>query len=170
MDADQAAVQASDLTLHLLDAATGRPMQTWRFQAKAQVVIGRGDDADLVVVDPKVSRCHAILRYREGTWWLESRGRNGTQVDGEKVTEALLQDKSVFRLGSNGPMFQCDATHNDFRHRPTVDSIDPAMLASLVVDEAERAKDVEEIASGWDFHQLRAQARKLRAERSQNET
>ena len=50
-------------------------------------VIGRGQDADLRLSDPGVSRHHAQVELRDGDVWLEDLGStNGTTVDGAPVT------------------------------------------------------------------------------------
>jgi FHA domain len=47
------------------------------------VMLGRSRDCDCVLTDPTVSRRHASLRYRDGTWWLRDlRSSNGTCVNG----------------------------------------------------------------------------------------
>lgn len=48
--------------------------------------IGRADDSGLKVDHPSVSRAHAELRQRTGTWCLQDQGsKNGTFVDGERL-------------------------------------------------------------------------------------
>jgi pSer/pThr/pTyr-binding forkhead associated (FHA) protein len=64
--------------------------------------VGRGDGNGLVIVDRNVSTLHAMIepagrgkfRIRD----LES--RNGTFVNGERVTDRLLEDGDVLVLGS----------------------------------------------------------------------
>jgi hypothetical protein len=48
-----------------------------------RTVLGRSDDADLPVRDPRVSGMHAAIRWRDGAWRVRDLGsRNGTFVDG----------------------------------------------------------------------------------------
>ncbi|HEY8430343.1 MAG TPA: response regulator [Sandaracinaceae bacterium] len=52
------------------------------------VVLGRSDDCDLQLDDPKVSRVHARLVRQGEQWLIEDLGsRNGTLVNGERLTE-----------------------------------------------------------------------------------
>ena len=96
-----------ELTLHLIDSAHGRRVQTWNFSDCVEVTIGRGKENNVVVTDPQVSRLHVRLLRRNGGWELESVGLNGTIVDGDEVLERRrLKDGSVFRLGDSGPSFQ----------------------------------------------------------------
>jgi pSer/pThr/pTyr-binding forkhead associated (FHA) protein len=49
-------------------------------------VLGRSDDCDCVLNDPTVSRSHARLSFRDGSWWLGDLGSaNGTRVNGWRV-------------------------------------------------------------------------------------
>ncbi len=50
-------------------------------------LIGRGNDCDIMLPDPKVSRMHARLEPSEHGWVLENRGKNGTRVNAELVSE-----------------------------------------------------------------------------------
>ena len=65
------------------------------------VTIGRGDDADLVVDDPGVSRHHArIGRQPGGGFYVEDLGStNGTFVGGARVGVSLLHQVDVLQLG-----------------------------------------------------------------------
>jgi hypothetical protein len=62
--------------------------------------IGRGVGADLRLEDSHVSRRHAIVGQRgDGARVLDDRSRNGTFVNGRRVTIAYLNDGDVLRLG-----------------------------------------------------------------------
>ena len=96
------------LTLYLLDSVLGHTVQTWRFHDRDTIAIGRGPDNDVNLADPRVSRCHVLLRFCDREWLLVSIGRNGTFVDGARVTELLLRDQGVFQLGPAGPLMKFD--------------------------------------------------------------
>ena len=62
--------------------------------------IGRGDDNDLVVADPLLSRHHARIVPRNGRLVLRDlASRNGTRVNGRAVTEAVLGASDRVELG-----------------------------------------------------------------------
>jgi pSer/pThr/pTyr-binding forkhead associated (FHA) protein len=62
--------------------------------------IGRSPAAGLTLDDATVSRRHAVLlRDDTGTRVLDDRSLNGTWVNDERVTEALLRDGDVIALG-----------------------------------------------------------------------
>jgi len=64
-----------------------------------EVRIGRGRQADLLLLDPSVSRLHARI-FRVGTqYFLSDRSKNGTFVCGKKVTQLQLESGMVFRIG-----------------------------------------------------------------------
>jgi pSer/pThr/pTyr-binding forkhead associated (FHA) protein len=62
--------------------------------------LGRGFSADLRLEDQSVSRRHAVIADGgEGARILDDRSANGTFVNGRRVTEAVLRDRDVIRLG-----------------------------------------------------------------------
>jgi DNA-binding winged helix-turn-helix (wHTH) protein len=65
-------------------------------------VIGRADDASIVISAPGVSRRHAVVRMIDGAAILEDLGsRNGTYVGAERVTAPRrLADGDQLRFGS----------------------------------------------------------------------
>ncbi|MBA3501541.1 MAG: FHA domain-containing protein [Myxococcota bacterium] len=66
------------------------------------LVIGRGDDADWVILDEDLSRKHArIRRGWDGTLLSDLDSQNGTRVDGVLVErEAVLRDGARIELGA----------------------------------------------------------------------
>ena len=56
-----------------------------------QVLIGRGSSCDLVIEHRTVSRRHAQLFFREGSWILiDLRSTNGTFINGSRVRRSQL--------------------------------------------------------------------------------
>jgi hypothetical protein len=68
---------------------------------KDEVSIGRGEDNDVVIPHPSVSRAHARLVRRDGHYELmDLNSTNGSFVEGRKVQgAALLNDGSELKLG-----------------------------------------------------------------------
>jgi pSer/pThr/pTyr-binding forkhead associated (FHA) protein len=66
------------------------------------VVIGRDPSADIVLPDACVSRRHARVSWREGTYTLEDLGsKNGTYLNRRPVTQPVaLHDGDRIQVGS----------------------------------------------------------------------
>ncbi|HVK83326.1 MAG TPA: FHA domain-containing protein [Kofleriaceae bacterium] len=65
------------------------------------IVIGRGEEAQWIILDEDLSRAHAELRRGwDGVTIRDLGSRNGTRVDGAKITEGqLLRDGQSIELG-----------------------------------------------------------------------
>lgn len=73
-------------------------------------VIGRAEDCDLVIDDPRVSRRHAQLVASEGGLALIDLGStNGTIVDGDGAPFASLRPGAVIKIGSE-ELILCPST------------------------------------------------------------
>ena len=71
------------------------------------VTIGRNSDADIVLLDDKVSRIHCGVRLWDGEFYLKDlKSKNGTYVNGERVEVAKLKSGDVIRVGSTS--FTCE--------------------------------------------------------------
>ncbi len=67
---------------------------------KQEVRIGRDASCDLVIPDPQVSRIHAVIRERGGSFLVYDEGStNGIYVNNLKVDKALLQHRDQVRIG-----------------------------------------------------------------------
>ena len=85
------------------------PLAGKRFTLEREVtIIGRADDADIVVPDPLASRRHAQIRREPWRYVIEDLGsRNGTLVNGEPVTEPrALQQGDTIHIGASPLRFE----------------------------------------------------------------
>lgn len=66
------------------------------------MTVGRLDGNDVPLFDDSVSRLHAVLESRSGTWCLrDMSSRNGTWVNGERLfAERALRDGDEIRIGA----------------------------------------------------------------------
>jgi pSer/pThr/pTyr-binding forkhead associated (FHA) protein len=69
------------------------------------MVVGRGEDADLRINDPGVSRKHAEIRVSPGkdaplVTVVDLGSTNGTHVNGHRVDRAALSEGSTIRVGN----------------------------------------------------------------------
>src|SRR5262245_42352560 len=66
------------------------------------VKIGSGDECDLQLSDPTVSRQHLVLRVEEsGLRVLDEGSRNGTLLDGLRVRDAWARHESLIKVGQS---------------------------------------------------------------------
>lgn len=66
----------------------------------SSVTLGRGEEADVVIVDPKASRMHARLEYTSGGWVMSDLGSaNGVFFQGEYIRKFGLTSHDHFTLG-----------------------------------------------------------------------
>jgi hypothetical protein len=71
--------------------------------------IGRDDGCEIHLDDPMISRRHAEVSFSEGLWWIRDLGsRNGTQLDGHRVTRAPLPARCEIRLYDAAPVLRCE--------------------------------------------------------------
>lgn len=97
--ASKAGVEA----MELVNEADGRVVSL----ARGLLLIGRSPQCDLVLADRDVSAKHAIITRTGRGWSLEDvRSRNGTYVNGQKISHGILADDDVIRLGSTKLRFR----------------------------------------------------------------
>ena len=71
------------------------------------LTIGRESNTDIVLDDPRVSRQHARLSYRQQQIWLtDLRSSNGTFVNGAPIQERALQPGDVLSFGGLEATFE----------------------------------------------------------------
>jgi hypothetical protein len=76
------------------------------------VILGRGTDCDLRLVDPGVSRHHAEIRVEDGEVVLVDLGStNGTFVNGQPVRRIALADGTRVTLGRTTLVFRRDGAY-----------------------------------------------------------
>ncbi len=74
------------------------PLDTPRF------TIGRGPESSLCIPETIISRTHAeVIRLGDDFLMRDLGSTNGSFVNGERVSEQMLNDGDVLRFGSNGP-------------------------------------------------------------------
>jgi hypothetical protein len=80
------------------------------FQLSDQpITVGRSADADIVLLDERVSRIHCGIRLWDGDFYIKDlKSRNGTWVNNEKVDVAKLKAGDTVRVGSTTFHFDQD--------------------------------------------------------------
>lgn len=76
----------------------------------SRLVIGRGDDADLVLTDVDVSRAHLeLVRDLDGVTGRDLESKNGLEVNGKRMRERRLRHGDVIRVGSTSLVYEDEA-------------------------------------------------------------
>jgi adenylate cyclase len=69
--------------------------------SRHRVVLGRGDDCDVVLTATAVSRRHAAMELSGGAWHISDLGSlNGVFVNGQRITTRALRDNDRIKIGS----------------------------------------------------------------------
>jgi FHA domain len=156
-----------EAVVQLLDPTYRRPVKTWKFVGKSPITIGREAGRDVEISDPYVSRLHAELVWRDNTWILVSKGRNGVVVGSRTITELPLSEQTMFRLGAAGPALRFCLADELEEHSATL-CFDTETIPVCLVDQSKLREDVGQITSGEYFQKLQQQAETLRRERGRS--
>jgi membrane-bound lytic murein transglycosylase D len=71
--------------------------------------LGRGEECDVRFSDPKVSSYHAEVFWENGKWWIRDlESRNGTFIDGTRITRLPLPARGKFELAVDGPVVELE--------------------------------------------------------------
>jgi len=87
------------------------PLSETSYRLRGDVFrVGRDPENDLVIEGPEaaiVSSRHLEIRHAENTFRLvDLDSTNGTYLDGQRMSEALLQNHALITMGAGGPEFQ----------------------------------------------------------------
>ena len=78
----------------------GKP-HSWFNLSSDLLNIGREESSDIVLKDPKASRRHCRLMKNGDNWLIEdNKSQNGIFVNGKKITERLLCEGDIIRIGT----------------------------------------------------------------------
>lgn len=87
-------------THHRLLCMTGPDKGKVYYLTGKRILIGRGETADIQIVDTKISREHAELSFSEGGYTITDLGtQNGIIVNDSKVTQKKLADTEKIVIG-----------------------------------------------------------------------
>jgi hypothetical protein len=81
--------------------------------------IGRDVACDVHLEDPMISRHHVEVTHNDGHWWIHDLGsRNGTLVNGQRVTRVPLPSHCEVRLYDTAPVLRLEV-----RASPTASTV-----------------------------------------------
>ncbi|HZZ80294.1 MAG TPA: FHA domain-containing serine/threonine-protein kinase [Gemmataceae bacterium] len=90
--------------------------QTYPLTEGLKITIGRGDAANIRLIDSAVSRAHCTVEYTLKATLIKDVGsKSGTKVNGKAVTDQALVDGDIIYLGGTQIRFDIDipAHHDD---------------------------------------------------------
>ena len=77
---------------------------TQQIETSQPIVIGRDTGCDVVVLNPHVSRSHAVIWAHNSAWYVtDLKSANGTWLGGSSIQESVLRDNNVLSLDQDGP-------------------------------------------------------------------
>lgn len=86
---------------------SGAMAGTSLYLTKSVTTLGRALDNDIVIEDRRVSRYHAEIKLKAGRFCLRDlHSSNGTLINGQYITEAVLRDGDTLTLGETDVVFQ----------------------------------------------------------------
>ncbi|GAB4523745.1 MAG: hypothetical protein Tsb0014_01580 [Pleurocapsa sp.] len=91
------------ITLTLLHPLQPVPVQSWTFNNKSSIKIGRSTNNEVVLYSAVVSRHHVEIKQNEKDWEVVNLGANGTYIDGQRIDQIQAADGMIIRLASSGP-------------------------------------------------------------------
>ena len=78
----------------------GSVAEQWELTVTKPFIVGRGHDAQAKIADAEASRQHFQVVFKEGKYWVEDKNsRNGTFVNGKRLTTVELQFDDRLRAG-----------------------------------------------------------------------
>ncbi|MFW6189540.1 MAG: HD domain-containing phosphohydrolase [Planctomycetota bacterium] len=81
-----------------------------RLEPGEPVILGRGEDADIQLMQSKVSRIHCRISYENGFYAIEDLdSRNGTWVNNRRIHKAILFHHDRLTIGNNEFRFVLEA-------------------------------------------------------------
>jgi len=86
----------------------GSAADRWEITDKP-LTFGRGDDADVLIKDDRMSRQHFVVAPRDGKYFVRDlNSTNGTFVNNEPITEWELKPNDKIRGGQTVLVFELD--------------------------------------------------------------
>ena len=79
-----------------LEVVKGQLPQRYYLINKNPFIIGRERNVDLQILDERISRIHAAIRYANGAWFIQDQeSQNGILINGEKAVAHRLEHGDI---------------------------------------------------------------------------
>ncbi|MBI3994636.1 MAG: FHA domain-containing protein [Nitrospirae bacterium] len=119
--------------------------------AKSRFLIGRNQESDLMINDTIASRDHAVIRESRGRFMLEDlKSRNGTMINGKKISTATLADGDEIRIGDCRIMFVEKSQEPSRKEKTRLEQMDTTVmkLDEALLQEAAAAMASSSVPTG----------------------
>jgi len=104
---------------------------------REKLLAGRRESCDIRLRFPNVSAHHCELTLREGYWYVRDLGsRNGTKVNGRRVTEKRLNPGDVLSVARHKYEVQYSPVDNGAVGPPSVEEESMDMFGASLLDRA----------------------------------
>ena len=144
---------------HFVVRVPGQSEQVFSFQ-QAEVIVGRGNDADLVLPNVSVSRHHVRISRTDAGWQVEDlKSRNGLLLNGNSCESSLLKTGDEVQVGKFLLVFLGDG-RQDQVYKGRFITYMPAYKPNRPVD-GDSTFQIDKV----DLDRLKAQTRVMREAR-----
>jgi adenylate cyclase len=127
-------VSKSKLTL----TGVGKDAQV--FDLVGEFIVGRSVKAQIQIDGDLVSRQHARFYEEDGRWYVQDlQSRNGTLVNGQRITTAVLKSGDVVMVGAGHLQFETDHPESSSFDVSIVDSVEDLQSSLVVADDEPEA-------------------------------
>ena len=83
-------------------------------ESSEPIVIGRDTGCDVVIMNPHVSRSHAVIWAHNSAWYVtDLQSANGTWLGGARIEERGLRDRDTLSLDRDGPQLTISVQDTD---------------------------------------------------------
>ena len=94
-------------------------------------------------------------------------GKNGTLVSSQSITRVRIDEQTLFRLGSGGPLLRFEHSNVAFDILNTITGA-LAPPQAIQIDEGQKESQVRAIVESQDFQHLQGVSSKLRKRHSES--
>ncbi len=116
------------ITLTLVHPLTNLPAQSWTFEQKPVIKIGRSPDNDVILYSAVVSRYHLEIQQIGCKWKIINLGTNGTYLADQRIREVSVENGTVVRLARSGPKLQIQMNTNFQKKNLDTDSVETVLV------------------------------------------
>jgi ABC-type multidrug transport system ATPase subunit len=129
--------------------------RSWQFDPSTTVLVGRGLQCDVVLDDPRVSRTHARIEYRDG-WIVHDLSARGVWAAGETVQNKRIAGPLTLRFADpvDGPTLLLEVNRQG---RPSTLTVGRAVDNDIVVRDPMVSRHharLDRVDGGWQLIDL----------------